>query len=89
MSCPVNTVLSNAAANGYFKVDPGTLDVIIAQLTCDLITAVSAGGGGLVGTGSPEGVVTANPGQTYLDTTGDTFWVKKTGTGNTGWLNLI
>lgn len=39
--------------------------------------------------GDPEGVVTGNPGQTYLNTTDDSFWIKKTGTGNTGWIELI
>src|SRR5690242_18445908 len=41
-----------------------------------------------VGTGSPEGVVTATPGTQYIDTAqtnGASQWVKKTGTGNTGW----
>lgn len=40
------------------------------------------------GTGSPEGVVTAQPRKTYLDTAaaaGSNFYVKKTGSGNTGW----
>ena len=40
------------------------------------------------GTGSPEGVVTAEPFKTYLDTAaaaGSNFYVKKTGAGNTGW----
>ena len=40
------------------------------------------------GTGSPEGVVTAEPFKTYLDTAaaaGSNFFVKKTGAGNTGW----
>lgn len=42
------------------------------------------------GTGSPEGVVTASPGQPYLDTNEPGgFWVKKTGTGNTGWRQLL
>ena len=42
----------------------------------------------LVGTGSPEGVVTANPGRIYTDSNGGvgtTLYVKETGTGNTGW----
>ena len=54
--------------------------------------ATPAGGGGsggpLTGTGSPEGVVTATPGTEYLDTAGTCGawrWLKKTGTGNTGW----
>ena len=45
----------------------------------------------LSGTGSPEGVVTATPGSTWLQTDATTDvkgwirWVKATGTGNTGW----
>ena len=41
-----------------------------------------------VGTGSPEGVVTATIGSTYTRTdggAGTTFYVKESGTGNTGW----
>ena len=40
------------------------------------------------GTGSPEGVVTAEPFKSYLDTAaaaGSNFYVKKTGGGSTGW----
>lgn len=36
------------------------------------------------GSGSPEGVVTANPGSVYLDKNGG-IWEKGRGTGNTGW----
>lgn len=52
-------------------------------------TGGGTGSAGLYGTGSPEGVKTADPGTTYLDTDTGDFWVKKTGTGNTGWLELI
>lgn len=44
---------------------------------------------GLSGTGSPEGVVTAPVGSTWIDTaatTGAIKWVKASGTGNTGWV---
>lgn len=42
------------------------------------------------GHGSPEGVVRGSPGvDTYLDLDTDQFWVKRTGTGTTGWLRLI
>jgi hypothetical protein len=40
------------------------------------------------GTGSPEGVITANAGSIFLRTDGgvlSTFYVKQSGTGNTGW----
>lgn len=46
----------------------------------------------LEGTGSPEGVITAPPGSTYLqtdsvvDVKGWIRWIKSTGTGNTGWI---
>lgn len=41
------------------------------------------------GTGSPEGVVTAPVGSTWIDTaatTGAIKWIKASGTGNTGWV---
>lgn len=43
----------------------------------------------VVGTGSPETVVTANPGSLYLNKSGGagtTLYVKESGTGNTGWI---
>lgn len=42
----------------------------------------------LTGTGSPEGVVTANVGRFYWWPS-TSLWIKNTGTGNTGWLELI
>lgn len=45
-----------------------------------------ASGGNFSGSGSPEGVVTASPGATYVDTDlPGTIYAKRTGTGNTGW----
>jgi len=41
------------------------------------------------GTGSPEGVVTATPRKLYMDengTAGSILYIKKSGTGNTGWI---
>lgn len=46
------------------------------------------GAGDLTGTGSPEGVLTAPVGTYYTDTAGTNGawrWLKKSGTGNTGW----
>lgn len=43
----------------------------------------------IYGTGSPETVVTAEIGQRYVDTTavaGSVLYIKKTGSGNTGWI---
>lgn len=41
----------------------------------------------LTGSGSPEGVVTADPGRLYLDTDSapHPVYLKVTGSGNTGW----
>lgn len=39
------------------------------------------------GNGSPEGAVTAAIGKSYEDTTNGAIWFKKTGAGNTGWVN--
>jgi hypothetical protein len=45
---------------------------------------------GFAAAGSPEGAVTASPGATYLNTTDDSFWVKKTGTlTSTGWIAIV
>jgi hypothetical protein len=52
---------------------------------------VNASGGGLYGTGSPQGVVTASPGTPYADVTNPNavnFWVKASGNGNTGWYEV-
>lgn len=55
----------------------------------DLVGSGAGGGGGLSGSGSPEGVVTASPGRTYYDTSSSGFWVKHSGAGNTGWVQLL
>ena len=50
--------------------------------------AAAGGGGGMVGTGSPEGVRAAGVGTIYTDldaTSGAIRWIKKSGTGPTGW----
>jgi len=52
--------------------------------------AIALNGASIIsGAGSPEGVVTAAPGSLYLNnqgTTGQTLWLKETGSGNTGWM---
>ena len=50
------------------------------------------GGSDLTGTGMPNGVVSAPPGTYYTDTAGTNGawrWLKKSGTGNTGWEVVI
>ena len=66
------------------------------EITLMKINANSTGGGGsgtggagIVGVGSPEGIVTATPGTSYFDTSTNSFWYKRTGSGNTGWFQEI
>ncbi len=43
----------------------------------------------IIGVGSPEGVVTANITQRYMDSSGgasSVMYIKQTGSGNTGWV---
>jgi hypothetical protein len=51
--------------------------------------AVAASSGISAGTGSPEGNKTASPGSIYMNASGGagtSFYVKESGTGNTGWV---
>lgn len=58
-----------------------TAKTAIQQVTDTLYAPVR-----YTGSGVPEGVVNSDPGWCYLDTDkGTGLWVKKTGTGNTGW----
>jgi hypothetical protein len=55
---------------------------------------IAAGGGSSVdevvqGSGSPEGVVTAEPATVYWDTTNNSLYWKETGSGNTGWYQVL
>lgn len=76
-------------ANCLFCLVPsGLLPYVMIQAIRG-ISAGGSGGGGEAGVGSPEGVVTADPGTTYYDTASGDFYVKETGAGNTGWVLLI
>ena len=87
MNCDANTLLEAASAAGYTNMSPVQMDAVEVYLLCSLS---NGGTGGQSGSGSPEGVVTATPGTTYLDTNAPyDFWVKATGTGNTGWVMKV
>lgn len=74
----VNTV------SGIHYLSKGTTSV-----TDWVAVATATAATGNTGSGSPEGIVSAAPGSTYLDTSTNGFWVKATGVGNTGWVQLI
>ena len=68
-----------SASNGYFETG-------IRYATSD---ASLTDRGLFVGSGTPEGVVTANTGSLYCNTAGGagtTLYVKQSGSGNTGWV---
>ena len=72
--------LSTATATGKAVLD--------ATDTAAARKAIGAGPLGLVGTGMPNSVVSAPVGSYYTDTAGTNGawrWLKKSGTGNTGW----
>lgn len=55
-------------------------------------TLIGATSGIYSGSGSPEGVITANVGSAYLRTdgaAGTSYYVKETGSGNTGWTAVV
>lgn len=66
----------------------GLMNEEFFQWALEVTEAINAGQATL-GTGSPEGVVTATPGKLYSDTgaaAGTGLYVKETGDGNTGWV---
>jgi hypothetical protein len=41
------------------------------------------------GGGNPSGAISANPGSLYLDRTDGELWLKRTGTGSSGWVQVV
>lgn len=78
--------MAAAAAGGYYGLEDRSLKMAILYMLC---IGGAGGAGGAVGSVNPEGVVTANPGSTYYNTANSTFWVKSSGTENTGWTELL
>lgn len=70
-------------------IPPGAVPYAMIQAIRSLNTAAGTGGPGIVGVGSPEGVQTAPVGTSYFDSSTNSFWYKRTGTGNTGWVQLF
>lgn len=86
-SGPPESTLGN---NGDLYVDILTGDVYVKVLGSWTLHTGSGGGGAIApGVVDPEGVVTGTPGQTYWNTANTTLWIKSSGTGNTGWTQLI
>lgn len=84
-SCSASDLLSSAQC--FACLSKRQLQAIIVQLLCN-ISVDGTGTTNFVGSGSPEGVVTADPAAMYFDQDTDQFYYKKTGSGNTGWQQL-
>lgn len=86
----LNTLDSGAGGGTPFKITRATGKVTLGLVGASAGLELGASGPrDMVGTGSPEGVVTAPVASTWRDTaatTGAIRWVKATGTGNTGWV---
>lgn len=83
-------LLAQANCFNCYAANPYMLQLMELALLVQVVDNGGGGGGGglafSTGTGSPEGVVSGSPGNTYWDTNADTYYVKVTGTGtNTGW----
>ena len=64
--------------------DAESLDTTVTELNTSVTTFATKSG-----SGSPEGILTAEPTVMYMDTAGGTgtiLYIKKTGSGNTGWI---
>lgn len=79
----------------YVNTSNGNLYVFngVAAANTGWVLITSGGGGSgatLSGSGAPNGLITGSPGNTYLNTVTNNFYVKATGTAsNTGWIALI
>lgn len=78
----ISNVTTLVFSNGSLTDDGG------GQVT--VTTGGSGTDGTLFGAGSPEGSQSGSRGDTYYDTTNDTFWAKKSGDAtSTGWVQVV
>ena len=88
LTCTADSLAT--AAQCYMGMSPIQQNAVIIYLLCQLNAAIpGSSGGNFSGTGSPEGVVTAPVSSTYLQIDTGSFWMKRTGTGNTGWIEIV
>jgi hypothetical protein len=99
-SIPADGTFSVALESGNYSVTYATLPSFVFYITVPasggpytIDQVVTATPGVLnyapTGSGSPQGVVTGVPGQSYVDTTNGTLYYKMSGTGNTGWQAFV
>lgn len=85
-----NPIIAVERITSIVKLDPNG-DALMTLRMAEFIEAITLQVNHNIpisGTGSPEGVVTAEPFKQYLDTAaaaGSNLYIKKTGSGSTGW----
>lgn len=85
VSAPVGSTYWDYDGNQLYVKDTGT-----GNTGWFLFSGGGGGGGsGLSGNGTPEGNQVADPGTTYWDASGNVLWIKDTGSGNTGWREIL
>lgn len=87
-SLTIGTVTTGAAGSSASATITGDAPSQILNLTIPRGNVGDPTAFELRGTGMPNGIVTAGPGAYYTDTAGTNGawrWLKKSGTGNTGW----
>jgi len=91
LGAPMTQQEINTASNCFLCYGMSLAEANILVLLNAMSGAIAGGvgGGGEVGASNPEGSVTAEPGTLYFNTANATFWVKASGSGDTGWQQLI
>lgn len=90
--CLLAAASSGGAGGGVTSIVAGTNVTISPPSGLGNVTVNASGGsgGGIVGTGPPNGSVVGNVAQNYTDASAQTFWIKETGNAtNTGWVQFI
>jgi hypothetical protein len=93
----IRAIIQNSAGNTVLGISSGnrlnivnSVGTVVAYLTSTgAFAPQNTSAAQYAGAGTPEGAVTANPGSTYMRTNGGagtSFYVKESGTGNTGWV---
>lgn len=79
MACDIQGLLNSNPC--YVQLSEKAQLALIADLLCQIAGQQQT----LIGSGSPEGVITASVGRQYFDSSASHLYVKVTGSGNTGW----
>jgi hypothetical protein len=74
----LKTINNPTIVMGTLVYSTAEVDALLAALTASIPSGGSS-------SGSPEGVTTAPVGSTRWDEATGILWLKRTGTGNTGW----